>query len=229
MSLAHNAGKVVHSDLAVFLDAANPRSYPGTGTTWYNLIDNGSNYNATVTGTLTHTTDNVGAMYFNGSTYFTLSGIPDLSTEATVEVWFKSANTGARRNIYNQAYGGWGTWTHEPDGTMSTFFGTAGANSSPYTSLNTVAPGVTIEQNEISCVSTTRNTSTAVLYKNGIQVNSVANPYGVLPADTNPIRIGTGYTNPFIGNIHAVKIYTRALTADEVFQNFISLNGRFGL
>jgi hypothetical protein len=29
--------KIVTDGLVLYLDAANPRSYPGTGTTWYDL------------------------------------------------------------------------------------------------------------------------------------------------------------------------------------------------
>ena len=47
MSLSHNP-RIVTSGLVMLLDAANPKSYPGTGTTWSDLSGNGNN------GTLTN-------------------------------------------------------------------------------------------------------------------------------------------------------------------------------
>lgn len=46
--MSANAGvDIVENGLALFIDAGNRRSYPGTGTIWYNLAD--SQYNFTVT------------------------------------------------------------------------------------------------------------------------------------------------------------------------------------
>ena len=42
MSLIHNAN-VVRDGLVLYLDAANPKSYPGSGTTWYDLSGNSKN------------------------------------------------------------------------------------------------------------------------------------------------------------------------------------------
>jgi hypothetical protein len=41
----------VRSNLTFYVDAANPKSYPGTGTTWYDL--SGNNRHATIMGTTT--------------------------------------------------------------------------------------------------------------------------------------------------------------------------------
>ena len=42
MALAHSP-KIVTDGLVLCLDAANPKSYPGSGTTWTDLSGNGNN------------------------------------------------------------------------------------------------------------------------------------------------------------------------------------------
>ena len=42
MALAHSP-KIVTDGLVLCLDAGNPKSYPGSGTTWYDLSGNGNN------------------------------------------------------------------------------------------------------------------------------------------------------------------------------------------
>jgi hypothetical protein len=45
-----------------------------------------------------------------------------------------------------------------------------------------------------------------------------------------PLTIGSrGGIQPFKGNIASVQIYNRALSADEVLQNYNTTKGRFGL
>ena len=151
----------------------------------------------------------------------------DFSLAQTIEIWLKpEENDGVRRNPYNQAYGGYGTWTHEPSGVINYYYGDAGANASPYIGHTS---GFSVAQNEIACVCTTRDTSTSWWYKNGIRYNSFAHSYGNLTTDSNNILIGTGYAGSYLGKIYAVKLYNRALSAEEVQQNFSALRGRFGI
>ena len=62
---------IVTSGLVLCLDAANPRSYSGTGTTWTDLSGNG--YNGTLVNSPTFSQ---GVFTFNGSTnYINVSGV----------------------------------------------------------------------------------------------------------------------------------------------------------
>lgn len=47
MALGHSP-QIVRDGLVLYLDAANPKSYSGSGTTWYDLT--GNNNNATLNG-----------------------------------------------------------------------------------------------------------------------------------------------------------------------------------
>lgn len=196
----------------------------GTRTNTQALLDL-TNNNTITTNSLTY--DSIGDFSFNGSGNNVSIPSINFSQEQTIEIWLQPLeNDGNRRNPYNQAYGGYGTWTHEINGSIVYYYGDAGINANPYIGHTS---GFTVAQNEIACVCTTRNTTTSWWYKNGIQYNSFSHTYLDLTTDTNPILIGTGYAGSYLGKIFAVKLYNRALSAAEVQQNFNAVRGRYGL
>lgn len=163
---------------------------------------------------------------FDGTNSFYIPTI-DFSNEQTIEIWLKpTENDDVRRNPYDQAYAGFGTWTHEPSGNINYYYGDGGANNSPY--IGHMSSFV-VSQNEIACVCTTRNTTESWWYKNGVKYNSYQHTYGSLTATPGNITIGSGYAGGYIGDIYAVKIYDRALTEAEVKQNFESTRSRYGI
>jgi hypothetical protein len=171
---------------------------------------------------------NNGTFSFNGG-HITIPNIAayDFSAGQTIEIWLKpTENDATRRNPYNQAYGGYGTWTHEPDGAVNYYYGDSGVNDVPYIGHTS---GFTVAQNEVACICTTRDTSKSVWYKNGIYSNEASHSYGTLTATVADILIGTGYSAVYLGDIYAIKIYNRALTASEVQQNFNSARIRYGI
>lgn len=181
--------------------------------------------NKTITAnSLTYGSD--GKFSFSGSDYLTLPTI-DFSNAQTIEIWLKpTENDGVRRNPYNQAYAGFGTWTHEPSGVINYYYGDGGYDNSPYIGHTS---SFTVGQNEVACVCTTRDTTTSWWYKNGVQYNSYPHSYGTLTASPGNILIGTGYAGGYVGNIYAVRLYNRALTADEVRQNFNAARSIYGI
>jgi hypothetical protein len=177
---------------------------------------------------LTYNSD--GSFAFNGTnSTITLPNISpyDFSSEQTIEIWLKpTENDAARRNPYNQAYGGYGTWTHEPSGEFNYYYGDAGINNTPYVGHTS---GFTVVQNEVACICSTRDTTKSRWYKNGVYSNEYAHPYGTLTATTADISIGSGYAGFYQGDIYSVKIYNRALTENQVRENFNSIRGKYGI
>ena len=55
---------IVSDGLVLCLDAANPRSYPGSGTSWYDLSGNGNN--GTLVNGVGYSSDNAGSLVFDG-------------------------------------------------------------------------------------------------------------------------------------------------------------------
>jgi len=70
------------------------------------------------------------------------------------------------------------------------------------------------------------------LYVNGISwetQNLTGNP--ITPYDNDPLLLGGLFNQPFtnfIGNIYINRIYNRALTSDEIYQNYNAQKNRFG-
>lgn len=186
--------------------------------------------NTLTASSLTYNSD--GSYSFNGTsnTGITVpfnSSAFTFNNEQSIIIWMKNSSpSSARRNPYNQAYGGAGTITHENDTNFNYYYGTAGVNNTPYTS-HTSPFSVVVGETAQICI--TRNTSQTAWYKNGVLGNTNANPYGATVTGTNDITIGSGYAGYFGGNIYSVKVYNRAITAQEVSQNFNAYRNRYGL
>ena len=222
---AFTTGYVLISNTGVEQNAFATPFVAGTRSNTQAIVDL-TNTNTVTATSLTYNSDGTISFGTSGTNYFSIPSI-DFSAAQTIEIWLKpEENDANRRNPYNQAYGGYGTWTHEPSGVINYFYGDAGVDNTPYVGHGS---SFTVLQNEIACVCTTRDTSTSWWYKNGVQYNSYAHAYGTLTADTNNILIGTGYAGAYYGRIFAVKLYNRALTAKEVEQNFNALRGRYGV
>ena len=201
-------------------------SYPyvnGTRSNTQAILDLTGNNIITASG-LAYSSNNT--FSFPGNNSLSIPAI-DFSQAQTVEIWLQPLeNDATRRNPYNQAYGGYGSWTHEPSGNINYYYGDAGSNNTPYVGHTS---GFTVVQNEIAHVVSTRNTTASYWYKNGVLDSTFSHGYGTLTTDTNPILIGTGYSASYIGNIFSVKLYNRALSAAEVQQNFEATRGRYGI
>jgi len=233
MSLAHSPS-ISTDNLLIYLDAANAKSYPGTGTTWTNLSMNKTN--ATLTGGPVYSSTNGGELVFDGGDYATITYDPvamDFSLAQTICMWIKPG-TGAnssRRNPYNQAYAGPGTITHELNGAFNYFFGTNGSNGPAGTYVGR-GSSFTVVAGEVAFISVTRDqaTNSVKWFKNGVRVTSeTASGYAATNNGTSPILIGSGYTTGFLGSIYNCAVYNRALTESEILQNFNALRGRYGL
>lgn len=220
--------RIITNGLVLALDAGNTKSYPGSGTTWTNISGQGTN--GTLTNGPTFSSINGGSIVFDGtddSISVLNDAVYDFSAAQTIEIWLKpTENDAVRRNPYNQAYGGYGTWTHEVDGRMTYYYGDAGGDNLPYVGRSS---GFTVVENEIACLCTTRDTTESRWYKNGIFDTQYTHSYGTLATTSANITIGSGYAGAYKGSIYVVKLYTRALSANEIAQNFNALRGRFGV
>ena len=77
----------------------------------------------------------------------------------------------------------------------------------------------------------TVNGSLHVAYKNGVQISSQASNLPLFTGDYNVQlgRYGTGSPYIYQGLINSLRIYNRALTAQEVKQNYQQYKTRFNL
>lgn len=232
---------IVTNGLSVRLDAGDLRSAPGNnspfGSTWYDLsgFDNHCVWNNTPT------YDYRGYWTFNGSTnYGTITNSTsnlslDFSAEQTLIMVLRHTYTSGRRNPWNQAYGGFGTWTHEQGNNISWYFGDGGGDNNPYLGYGNIStPRLTWNM-----LCTVRNTTTYSWYQNQpassgtgmalIYNNSPTHSYGTLTYSTSNISIGQGYAGYWQGDMGMVLCYKRALSAAEINQNYYAIRDRFGI
>jgi hypothetical protein len=113
MALSHSPSIVTNS-LVLCLDAANPKSYPGSGTTWTDLSGLGNN--GTLVNGVGYTSVNRGSLVFDGvNDYVTLGNDKfKYQDNFTLEAWARflsvPTNTGAQCGarhpiVYNHDYG----------------------------------------------------------------------------------------------------------------------------
>jgi hypothetical protein len=215
----------VTDGLVLCLDAANQKSYPGTGTVWADLSGNGNN----CVWNNTPAFDSAGYFTFNGtSNYGTITNNPtlDFSSFQTLSIVMRHTYTSGRRNPWDQAYAGYGTWTHEQGEGINWFFGDGGGNNTPYVSLGSA----TTPRDVWNVMTVVRDTTTYRWLLNGVQTSSTAtHSYGVLTTTLADIRIGLGYTGYWQGDMSSVMAYTRSLSNEEIQKNFNALRGRYGI
>jgi Concanavalin A-like lectin/glucanases superfamily len=218
---------IVTNGLVINLDAGFVPSYPTTGATWYDLSGYGNN--ATMYNGLSYNSG--GWMDFDGaddycSINYNSASMSSWNTGQTISIWMYHNIPDGRRNPWDQAYGGYGTWTHEQGGSINYYYGNAGVNNQPYTSLASAS----VTKNVWNHMCVTRSTSTINWYKNGVLSSTQNNPYGTLANTTANIRIGLGYTGTYWqGRMAIIQAYNRPLTATEVLQNYNAQKARFGL
>jgi len=241
-------GGIVTDGLVLDLDAAKVASYPGTGTTWYDISGNNNN------GTLTNgpTFSGIGkqaAIVFDGvDDYVSVPNFNYGRTGFTAEAWFKY-NTYSPSGYKSGILEKWQTGA----GTNNEFclYTEGSSANAPYW------PGFAIQGNnniiyniqDTSLIQVTGSWYHQVgtfdgtylkLYVNGVLrttssptgTNTVktysAQPFSIASFGSNIANQGSElYSSPAsIGN---VKLYNRTLTATEVSQNFNALRGRYGI
>jgi len=222
---------IVTNGLAMHLDAGFTPSYPTTGTAWYDLGGNG--FNGTLTNGPTFNSANGGSIVFDGADDIVAGGDTSaVNNYCTVAVWFiatgpPSNNDSGGAMLFGQSsdyYHGitiLNSWLNQ-----SIVFSTI-TNDALITSNNAVI------NNTINYAVGTYDGSTQKIYING-SLNT-QREYTLAPIIGTPREYKVGGWNYNIyyrllnGKIFNVSLYNRALTAQEVLQNYNAQKSRFGL
>ena len=215
-------------DALLYVDAAQPSSYLGSGTTWTDLSVNTNN----------GTTVNSPAYTYGG--YFTFNGSTQYVT--TVAAEYNQTYTGktviimARMNAsfgtgYRCMFGtsagsrNFSTYMYSPSvGTYQIHFSTGLSGSFQ----GGISDNISVTTNQWFVVAVTHTTEGVVTYYvNGQQVGAAQT--GVtfrqyLSSGTENIGAGDNY---FYGDISMCAVYGRALNPSEILQNYNSLKDRF--
>jgi hypothetical protein len=233
MAIFKNSPPIVTDGLVLYLDAANTKSYPTTGTTWNDLTN--ATTGATLVNGPTYTTSNGGSIVFDGTndevTIGTRNGASFVDTDdMTVSVFLKINNKNIAGVLGRFTQGaindGWCVWVYLD---KIIFFNTNSSGNYDPDYNNT---GYSFINGEWFHFCVTRNSSTKKLkwYINGQLNQEYTTSSSTFKKTNNGISIaslgGSYYMN---GNIASTQIYNKALTDSEVLQNYNATKQRFNL
>ena len=239
----HDNPRIVTNGLVLHLDAANIRSYPGSGTAWTDMSGNGKD--GTLTNGPTFNANNSGSIVFDKvNDYVILSNSyssPSLPTGSSSRTLISCFKTGASITApYYEHILHYGT------ANLNQAYGLALFNiaSSFYIANHTWSgtsyfTNFAVSTNTIYYVAVTYNDSSTP--RNTFFVNGIFGTTGFGQFKSADYSINTGSAENlylgcrispaefFGGSIYFVQIYNRALTQAEIRQNFNATRGRFGI
>ena len=218
---AFGGPNIVDNGLVLYLDAGNRKSYLGSGTTWSDKSGFGNN--GTLINGPTFNTGSGGSIVFDGVNDYVVHPSLDLGTTCSWGVWINyvrannsneafvvlGANINSRYNLFYNFpdkifyinYGGiFGSFTYNP-----------GLNASTWYNITHV-----------------RNNNITTIYLNGVSIGTITINSSITSIFA---LVGSETTANYFSNIRlsTVSYYNRALSAQEVLQNYNATKGRFGL
>ena len=224
MGLGHSP-RIVTDGLVLCLDAANKRSYPVSGTTWTDLT--GGN-NGTLTNGPTFNSENSGSIVFDGTNdYVDVSGTASLnapiSTDITISTWIYITKNNAWQGVITKNRSTTtqvGLFLSSSNQFVFGFSGSSGNLIGSSFSTNIWYHVVVVQK---------ANTNRKI-YLNGSLDAIKTSSFGTTSSGSETFRLGqaTGVNEYFGGRISNAMIYfNKALTADEVRQNYEATKERY--
>lgn len=221
--------KIVNDGLVLCLDAANLKSYIGSGTIWNDLTKNTSAVKAgsqsptypqfTSTGWFNFT----GGIVSDNYSRFDVSNIPSFSALSAF-AWYRTSDTTASKTIIRMD--------------NSDFELSVNNNTNVFYCAGT-------NWDDIAVSITQANATNGKWHYTGLTFNgTVLNAYfdtvlvgtstrgSSTTTAAGTLRIGTrddAYNQHFVGDISMVKIYNKVLSASEILRNYNATKSRYGL
>ena len=222
---------IVTDGLVLCLDAANKRSYPGTGTTWTDLMGNN---NATLYNAITFSEDNAGTLITDATNEYvqTNSNISVVGSSArSICCWFYYENA-LSANILGYGQTGSGSngkmfdimsWTSGGYRRLITHHYGSG-----FDTISTLPSRNTLNLGEWNYLTVTYDSSVVRVYTNGEFSNEKTMGLNTTASDLFLCRgIHTNYNSRPLGALSSFYLFNRALSADEVRRNYEATVGRF--
>ena len=247
-------GSVTSSGLLLNLDATNPTRYPGSGSTWNNLVTGNEVTNFTISAGGAYSTDNGGVIRFGntGGGASSSTGFSNLSAY-TVEVWVKPAGTmggydpsvegnnnytpcffaeivhnsgaGNRVNMV-LAYNARGLTS----GTANNSYRYEAAINNGSWKKHQIPTNYSSDLNNWVQIISTYDGSKLTIYRNGVSLGTSA-ALGIASLRTPSIGYWIAHrwdmVDAVYGDYSKVMMYDRALSAAEVSANYSAFNARF--
>jgi hypothetical protein len=220
MSVNYNP-RIVTDGLVLCLDAGNTKSYPGTGTTWTDLIGNS---NATLINSPTFVNN---VFTFNGINNYAQTSSVNTQLEYSFMFFCKWLST---TSFSSRCFGlpNYGTYAILEPTSVGYHYNPLGGSPPAVT----MASGVNVGLNNWCHIAVTESRANllAKIYING----TLRNTTSVVSASgfTGPVNIGAQKpADSTVANcqISGFSLYNKVLSDAQILQNFNALRGRFGI
>ena len=230
----HYGSKIPRNGLVAYYDAANPKSYPGSGSTWFDL--SGNSLHMTMIGTLTHSSS-----YFEGfadtASYFECSisewptFVPTGNQSRTICALARKGNASAYQHIVH-----WGTATVGRSYGLASYsenfsdhrWSTSNIDSSPTMSFP-------VGEDVFASVRYHDSLYPGARFSKNTEFLTETDIVSDLNTGTDTFRIGSRISTATEtwdgagGRIYMVAIYNRTLSDEEILQVYQAMKGRVGL
>lgn len=231
-------GQIITDGLQLRLEPQLYSSYPGSGTSAYDLSLN--RYTTTLVNGVTYSSARAPSFGFNGATnYRYINTGQYLSSETfTLSSWFKSSVTTTYQMLFSKEQVAGSPWNYRLYLGITTGYLIAdmsNGTSASVTGSTNLCNGVWHNAVFVRSVAL----DTLYLYVDGIQVSSATDTTTGLMANNQNCWIGkSAFTSgggspngsyPVNGQIGQSLIYNTALTATQVLQNFNAMRGAYGV
>jgi hypothetical protein len=239
MSTLSGGPNIITDGLILNLDAANVKSYVSGSTTWRDISRGGNN--GTLVNGPTFNTSNGGSIVFDGVDDYIIipnSTTLNITSTITLESWIKS--TTLANSLHGDGIFSKGLSSDNNSGVYETLLIQSGDVNYPFFRMrigsstpNYSPTNIPIILNQLYHIISTYNGSTIRIFINGVESGTGLSTTGTIQSNTQELTIGVRYNRGsnsyFNGNIYSSRIYNRALSAQEILQNYNATKTRFGL
>jgi hypothetical protein len=215
---------IVTNGLIEYLDAGYLGSYPTSGNTWYNVagVSGGT---GTLTNGPTYDSGNGGSIVFDGvDDYLSLNSVTVNTSGFTIDMWIYMSSP---QPVY---VNNWVYWYYDNNVEIG-IFGSGGTGFQ--FKDNGIAGNPTLQVS--NCTNKWINITlgcanfTPFMYNNGVSVGTTTNFRNMDINLINLFRSQLLTGRNMVGKQAILGIYNRALTQDEITQNYNAQKSRFGL
>jgi hypothetical protein len=218
---------VVSNGLQLYLDANNTSSYPGTGTTWFDLSGQNNNVTMQNSGSISYTASGGGYFTLASNGYFnraTTTGIPTGTSAYTMSAWIQLGSSWGGQGII-----GIGSSTSGNQTNQFRTIGTNGLVNYWYGNDLVATSSLSPASQWFNCVAQWNGTTRSI-WINGVQIAS-AGASGI-NVSSSLLQVGAtnvGGSEPLQGKIGQALIYNRALSAAEIQTNYTVVRSRYSV
>ena len=245
MTVYAGSKPLTNQNLVAAYDAANVRSYPGSGSTWYNLISRNPNLTLTAT-TFEKNSTNPGSIYFNGSASASSTGAADynISGDFTIEsICYYPLSTNSDNtyrylwNVYQDSsnYINLPKWRSGIGNGWNLDYCSAGSRYIITTSTTAGSPNAAATygtiydvQGKWSYVVVTVNSHVMTMYINGRSVGSVNLNSGNRWSANSSIYLGDWISggNPMLGHCSLFRLYRKGFNSQNILDSWDTVRSR---